>query len=294
MTTIHPSLTLVLDLDEQFNTQETKLEIMRCYAHIGTPVLRSHERAGDENPTNVARFLVSLGTKKYLMSEDEGADELWASSVESWIGSMVFNVGNNMEAFNRRMRKIGLPELYFDRFDIELENGRFIVGLKPDPEGRIPRAVAKQVGLARELLNTGALAGAIRVNTPSALSWLDQEREARKTWDEEHVEQPTSEDDTTEQAAPSGPMKHWVGPMPDREKDAEAYAAWEEADREAKSYENTAVPPTDNDDLPPIGNPVDVKEAPRFSFEVDYSIWDVVFADGSVKAFDSTTRTFEE
>ena len=302
MAAIHPSLTLVLDLDERLATQDTKLEIRRCYSHIGTPVVRTHKAAGDQPGGNVARFLVSVGTKKYLMSEDEGADALWEQAVEPWIGSMIFNVGNNMAAFNRRMRKIKLPELYFDRFDIELEDGRFVVGLVPDPECKIAREVAAQVGLARTALNEGALEGAVRVNTPAAHSWAEQEAAARALWNEQHAEDKAAGEQNDQDAQPAeagelpptGPAKHWVGPMPDRAKDPEAYAQWEAADREAKSYENTAVPPTDSDDLPPIGNPVEAKEAERFSFAVDYSIWDVVFADGATKVFDAKAHSFKD
>lgn len=296
MVAIHPSLTLVLDLDESLATQETKLEIARCYSHIGTPIVRTHETPADENIANTARFIVSMGTKKYLHSEDEGADELWETSVEPWIGSMLFKVGNNMAAFNKRMRKIGLPELNFKTFDIELEAGAFTVSLVPSPENLIDRPVAAQVGLARQALNQGVLGNAVRVQAPSDASWQDQEQQARSVWDAEHAtntaeaeKEATSQEPAEE---PRGPMKHWVGPMPDRDKDPDAYAAWEEADRAAKSYENTAVPPTDSDELPPIGNPVETPEPPRFDFDVDYTHWDVYFADGTRQSYDASQQAF--
>lgn len=298
MTTIHPSLTLVLDLDESLGTQETKLEIARCYSHIGTPVVHTHACENGEEPRNVARFLVSVGTKKYLFSSDEGANELWEASVEPWIGSMLFKVGNNMAAFNKRMRKIGLPELYFNYFNIELEAGRFVVALRPDPEMRIDRPVAAQVGLARKLLNEGPFEHAVRVVAPSATSWHTQEAQARENWDAEIANNASEEGsapaEETPAPEPSGPMKHWVGSMPDRDKDPHAYAEWEKADREAKSYENTAVPPTDSDELPPIGNPVEEAEPPRFSFAVDYSLWDVYFDDDSMRTFNAATGSFQD
>lgn len=42
MALLRPSLTLVLDLDERVAAEQTILEINRSYAHIGTPVIRTH------------------------------------------------------------------------------------------------------------------------------------------------------------------------------------------------------------------------------------------------------------
>lgn len=304
MVTMHPSLTLVLDLDERLSTQETKLEIARCYSYVGNPLVRKHA-ASEGEPENIARFLVSAGTRKYLMSTDEGADDLWSETVEPWIASMFFKVGNTAAAFNKRMRKIGLPEINYARADVELQDGQFIVGLRPDPENRIGRSVAAQVDAARAMLNEGVLEGAVRVNAPSSKSWDEQYGAARIAWDEAQAEAEAAAAQAEAEAAniggsapsdmapePTGALKHTAGPMPDWKRDPEAFAAWEAADREAKSYENTAVPPTDSDDLPPIGNPVEPPEPPRFDFDVDYSVWDVFFADGTVRTFDSNTRTF--
>ena len=308
MTIIHPSLTLVLDIDEQLFSQQLKLEIMRCYSHIGTPVIRTHARGFEDAsnpegaPDNRARFIVSMGTKRYLHSSDEGADELWETSVEPWIASMLYKVTNNMAAFNRRMRKIGLPELVFSRIDLELEGGAFTVGLAPDPEGIIGRPIAMQAGLARTLLNSGILEGARRVDAPSATSLAAQAADAQAAWDAAHAmhagedeggEGTADDDGCAEDGTPiAGPLKHYVGPMPDPKLEPEAFAAWKDADAAAKSYERTAVAPTESNELPPIGNPVEAPEPERFTFPVDYSLWDVTFADGTVRAFDSRSESF--
>ena len=61
-----------------------------------------------------------------------------------------------------------------------------------------------------------------------------------------------------------------------------------------KSYENTAVPVTDSDDLPPIEREEVVEPPEPFSFEVDYSVWGVQFADGAERLFDSSALAFVE
>ena len=73
MALLRPSLTLVLDLDERVAAEQTILEINRSYAHIGTPVIRTHacESAEDAPVRNTARLIVNMGTYSYLNSADE-------------------------------------------------------------------------------------------------------------------------------------------------------------------------------------------------------------------------------
>ena len=125
MALLRPSLTLVLDLDERVAAEQTILEINRSYAHIGTPVIRTHacESAEDAPVCNTARLIVNMGTYSYLNSADEGADERWETIVGPWIGNMLRKIGNNMKVFNDRQRKISYPEVHFDTLDIELGAG---------------------------------------------------------------------------------------------------------------------------------------------------------------------------
>ena len=63
-------------------------------------------------------------------------------------------------------------------------------------------------------------------------------------------------------------------------------------DAEAKSYENTAVPPTNSRTLPRPQREEPEPEPERFSFEVDYALWSVEYADGTRRTFDSAQRSF--
>ena len=64
MALLRPSLTLVLDLDERVAAEQTILEINRSYAHIGTPVIRTHacESTEDAPVRNTARLIVNILT----------------------------------------------------------------------------------------------------------------------------------------------------------------------------------------------------------------------------------------
>lgn len=286
MALIRPSLTLVLDLDERQAAKDTILELKRCYAYVGAPIVRTHAAASEDAPiSNTALAMIKFGQRKYLHSSDEGADELWNSVVEHWIGNMLHKVGSTMKAFNRRQRLIGLPEIIFDKFDFELQGGELVISLHPDLLGFVPEELNAAFGLARSLYNDGTFKDATRVRIPADEAYEQQQAAAFETWQEEH---PEPEEDaqaagnTTAEAEEAAPVQDY---------DSEEWLAY---DRERKSYENTATPITDSEELPPIEREEIVEPPEPFSFEVDYSLWDVSFADGSTKRYDSTALAFVE
>lgn len=285
MALIRPSLTLVLDLDDRLWSHDTELELKRCFSYVGAPLVRHHEPASEENPvSNTARTIISFGARKYLHSSDEGADELWDDVMEQWLGNILHKVGSTMKAFNRRQRLIGLPEVVFDNFDVELQGGEFVVSLHPDLLGFVPAELNAAITMARSLLNDGTFAGATRVRIPADDSYDAQQGRAWEAWQLEHpAEESAPADNAVVANAPARPEKI------DYEDEA-----WLAADAERKSYENTAVPITDSDELPPIEREEEVEPPEPFSFAVDYSIWSVTFADGSSRRYDSSALAFAE
>lgn len=279
MALLRPSLTLVLDFDERAATEQTILEINRSYAHIGTPVIRTHAPKAEDAPArNTARLIVNMGTYSYLNSADEGADERWDTIVSPWIGNMLRKIGNNMKVFNDRQRKIGYPEVHFDTLDIELGGSTFTVAVRPRGAGAVDEAVNDLVAAVRVLRNNGTFADAVRVELPCADAWAAQRDAAWETWVKEHPEAlETSEDEATEiEIAEEAP------------KTREELLA---EDIIAKSYENTAVPPTDSDVLPRPERAVEEEEEP-FDFAVDYTLWTVIGADGVARTWDSAAAAF--
>lgn len=299
MALTRPNHTMVLDLDESLATNETKLEVQRCFAHIGTPLVRSHAAAGDEPATNKLRLIVSVGTRKYLMSSEEGADELWDETVSPSISNMLHKIGGNMKAFNRRQRKIGMAEIVLDRYDIELQGGKLVVGLHPDAASSVGRKQRGLIDLARTLVNDGTLAGAVRIDMPAESSWSSQSESARATWEADRQDEAEEADDPgagqvdeeerhRREIAERALADHDLGT--ERFFDEE----WLAADAERKSYENTAVEPVDSDDLPPAFHLPEIPEPEQFNFDVDYRIWEVAFEDDSKRLFDSEARAFAQ
>jgi hypothetical protein len=283
MALLRPSLMLILDLDERLATTETTLEIKRCYTYIGTPLIRTHApEVGEDAPiVNTARMMVNLGTKKYLHSADEGADELWDTVVEQWIGNMLHKIGTTMRAFNKRQRKIGLPEVVFDRFNVELQASEFVVSLHTDPQSYIDEGLKSLVTQVRGLLNDGKLGTDVKMFVaPTDESYETQRAQAWDAWIEAHPE-------ALEQPEP----KPEVEAEPEEELTREE---WLERDKQAKSYENTAVAPTDSDELPEYKGRVEEEEEPeQFAFEINYAACEVVYADGTKRAFNLDTQAFE-
>ena len=59
----------------------------------------------------------------------------------------------------------------------------------------------------------------------------------------------------------------------------------------AKSYENTAVPPTDSEALPRPQREEEEEEEP-FDFPVDYTLWAVIGTDGATRTYDCAAAAF--
>ncbi len=299
---IRPSLTLILDLDESFATDETIQELKRSYSHIGTPVIRTHKTESDEQPHNTARALLKLGTKKYLNHADEGADELWADVMEQWIGNAFHRIGNNMKVFNDRQREIKLPQIFFNSFEIVLQGGTLTIAVHPSPEGLMDPSLKTAITAARDLYNeslTDSENGVITTITiPADASYCEQNAAAWEAWVEVHPEAlPADEaadvDESEADIDTEAALASETSPTPATPKTREELLA---EDIIAKSYENTAVSATDSDALPSPERFADAEEdnedEEQFTFDVDYSLWGVAYENGSERLFDSETGTF--
>ena len=215
-----------------------------------------------------------------------GLDKPVVIQYVSWIGNMLRKIGNNMKVFNDRQRKISYPEVHFDTLDIELGAGAFTVAVRPQGAGAVDEAVAERVTAARNLRNDGTFAEAVRVELPCAESWNAQRDAAWEAWAAEHPEV-LEEPDTDEEAPSGGVADEAAEPAP--EKTREELLA---EDVIAKSYENTAVPPTDSEALPRPQREEEEEEEDPFDFPVDYTLWAVIGADGATRTYDSVAAAF--
>lgn len=273
-----PSATLILDLDERIYSDDVKLEVDRCYAYVCTTVVRTHP-AGEGEPVNTARILAKLGTRKYVHSSDEGADDLWNDVMERWIYNEFHKIGNNMVIYNRRQREIGGTELYFDWIEVELENGALTVAFRMDSTSFIAPEHSELATLVRTALNDGTLGeNVVRVKMPSDASYAAQVAKAEAEKAEKEAEKAAEEAAKAEAARKAAE---------EAEKEAEdaflespELVAAEEKAEEGETYEE-------------IRAEVEEKYAlPEADFPVDYTMWTIVYADGTERDFDSAAGAF--
>ena len=266
-----PSCTLVLDIDERLYSEDVKLEVQRCYAYVCATLVRTHP-ATEGEPVNTARMLAKLGTRHYLHSTDEGADELWNDVMERWIYNELHKIGNNMVIYNRRQREIGGTELFFDRVEVELENGALTLAWRTDS--------ALLASRARALLNEGACGeNVVRIQMPSDASYERQQQQAaenRARIEAEKAAAAEAEAEAARQAAEEA------------EKAAEASFLESPA---LKAEEEAAE--AEGETREELREEIEEKYAlPEADFAVDYTLWTVVFEDGTERDFDSTAGAF--
>ena len=308
----HPSVSLLLDLDERLVNHDLRLEIDRCYSYLGTPVVRTHE-AADGEPVNAMRMMVRVGAREYLDSSAEGADELWNDYVEHWLLNQVHAVENQMKIYNRRQREEGRDELMFRWLDVELQGGRLTVRLRLDSTCGIDPADSIWVTRARQALNEGRLGeDVVMVSMPSDASYEKQYKAgmaalaARKVAEEEAAraaeEARAAELAAAEEAAADSFM---VSPALAAEVAEEALAAEEASDLVVQARIKADLEAAERGELEKtaeeivaeriaeeahLGEDIQKKYAlPDADFPLTFDQWTVHYADGTTRDFSAIT-----
>lgn len=313
----HPSMALLLDLDERLVDNDLRLEIDRCYSYLGTPVVRTHP-AGEGAPENTIRMMVRVGAREYLDSTAEGADALWSDSIEHWLLNQVHAVENQMKIFNRRQREEGRDELTFTWLEVELAGGRLTVRLRLDSSCGIDPADSVWVTRVRTALNEGALGeGVVAVQLPSDASFEQQyvagmaALAARKVAEEEEAraaeEAAAAEAAEAEAAAEAAFM---ASPALVAEAEEAAKEAEEATDivvqariaRDLEAAERGELEKTPEQIVAEriaeeahLGEDIQKKYAlPEADFPIAFDQWTVIYADGTTRDFDATCGVLAE
>lgn len=284
MTYAKPSPMLIMDLDERLVSKEVREEVNRCYPSVATVQIRTHAAPEGEDACNTMRLMVLYGMRDYLYSSKEGADELWNGVVEHWLESMFYKVANQMKIYNRRQREIEGTELNFSYLVVELQDGEFEVALHLDSNSDISAACVAFITQVRTLLNEGALGENVtRVQMPSDTSYAAQyeagmeakaQREAQAEAEAEAVAQ--AEAEAAAQAEAEAEEAFLESPELTEEV-AEAERGEDEVDLEQLGYEIEKM-----------------YSFPEVDFALDYHMWDVAYADGTVREYDSEAGAFTE
>ncbi len=267
-----PSGTMILDIDEALATEETRLEIKRCYPHVGNALIRTHAVEEGQPHQNVIKLLAMV-SKEY-MDASEDSQSYWDEIMERWIHSMFHNLGNCMKIYNRRQRKEGGIELYFDYLELELQNRSYTIAFALDSNSDIKPETASMATKCRNAIVKGELGeGVTHVIMPSAKS-LELQKAAGVI--------ARAEREAAEAAAAEAAEAERLAQIERRREEAQENFLEDPDEQIAK--EEAA--------METLEEHMAQYEFPVADFDVDFRYWDVVGADGVVRPYDSQEGAF--
>ena len=257
---VHPSLMLIASLDEREYNAESAADVKRAFIHLAPTTVRSHPAT--DPAVNVMQLKVNFA-KKYWLSADEGADEVWPH-VKEWLAGKRYFVGENIKSFNKSRGERGEQTVDYREIDLLMAKNVVRFAVEPGTELPVFEDVAAQL---RDLCNAGTFGeGPVEVCLPSAQSLAAQ----RAAWQAKQDEAAKQAEEQAEAAAQA------AGEQP-----AEAEQADEpSAAVEAAPVDDQAASAADSEEQP--------AETPAVEpLVIDYSVWGVVAADGCQREFDS-------
>lgn len=259
---VHPSLMLIASLDEREYNADSAADVKRAFIHLAPTTVRKHDKT--DPACNVLQLKVNF-SKKYWLSADEGADEIWPQ-VREWLAGKRYFVGENIKSFNTSRGERAEQTVDYRQIDLLMAKNAVHVAVEPGCELPVFEDFAQRL---RELVNAGVLGqgGApVEVNVPSLKS-LEAQRAA---WQE------SCEKLAAEQAAAAQAQQ-------------EGEAAPEQAAQADAAQAGEAMPEQDAPEAPAAaGAPEDAPEPEPAAvppMTVDYSVWGVV-VDGQEREFD--------
>lgn len=242
-----------MDLDERTCSDEVIAGIKRSYSYVAPTTVATHE-PGEGPARNVMRFRIRLH-RPYWDKNDPDAEKLWSGMMPTWLRNMFHKVSSTIVAAAKVSRRQG--ELALEYAWVELEFGdNVLVAVKTADDSSIPEEAVGWVERVRDLMGEGAFGDELPVcvRIPSLASL---ERQRALALAELEAAAAAKADAASGDDAADG--------------DVEIVEAVEAAET-AEAVE-----------APPI-------EEPKFA--VDYTVWGIEAADGSVREFDSAAAAF--
>ena len=274
---IRPSLILRMDLDERLFNDECVSDIKRSYSYVSPSFVQAHKPVDGQRPENVMRFMIKLH-RAYWDKSDEAAQQLWEGVMPKWLHNMFSKVSNTITAANNVRAENGQSAFPYHWLELEFGDNA-LVAVKTGSDSSFPADGVDMVERVRDLMNDGALGQDIAcVRIPSRASYEAQLAAAEQAQAE---------------AAAAAEQGETAG---QRDEQAVGVAA---ADRVAAAAEGEAVAVADQV-ADAAGADADSASAaePAFAmpelpaFNVDYGIWGIEYADGTVREFDAAAGAF--
>lgn len=285
-----PSLVLQVKLSPEEYSEAAAAEIKRSYMYLAQSLvaeLDEDERAEG----NLMRLNVRL-MKPFWDPSDPEAETLWQASFMPWLANAARNMSTAMHNYNTVLHPLGAGNVTYQWADFDFAP-HAVLRLKVDDENRIPSEAPAFCDKVRTLAAEGAFGENVaRIRIPSRASIAAQ----KAAFEEEQAryraalaaQGGTAEGENVD-AALTGADGVSVEPANEADEIAEIVESTEAAEavqvaeaadavESAETAESDAATEASEDAL---AEPV---------FNLDYSIWGIEYADGSVVEFDSRTR----
>ena len=275
---VRPSLILKMNLDEHIYSDETIADIKRSYSYVAPSVIEQHE-TGDARPENIMRFRVKLH-RPYWDANDAASCEQWDKVMPKWMHNMLYKVSSTITAVNKVRKERGQILIPYMWLEMEFNNN-VTIALKTASDSSLSYDYIEFIEEARKLMAQGAFGeeSIARICIPSKESYEAQLKEAEEA----------------EEAAKAAEAQEAA--------EGSEGAEGEAVEGEVESLCEDAPAVQDAEDAPAVQDAEDAEateDAPAFEwpklpeFDVDYSIWGIEYANGTVRSFNSVKASFEE
>ena len=288
---IHPSLIEKVSLDSREHNADVAADIKRSFAYVGPITVVSHEPAAPEAPVNNEMRLICRMGRPYWTSEGEG-NQMW-DAMRAWLEAKAYKVASTIANFNKSRGEAGHQTVSYDRVELDMKPYAFGIACAQGDELPDVVAVASRV---RELLAQGVLpADMAGIEAPAAASLAEQVEKARVQAEAaaaavvaregEPADGEVAEVQADEaQAAPAEAGEAEVASEGTAPAESEQSAENVEAVREDA--------PADDEQPAEPEAPARLKHASDNLGSLDYTMWDVRLADGTVRTLDSVAGTW--
>lgn len=307
---IHPSLIEKVSLDSREHNADVVADIKRSFAYVGPITVVAHEPSAPEVPVNNEMRLICRMSRPYWTSEGDG-DQMW-DAMRTWLEAKAYKVASTIANFNKSRSEAGHQTVDYDRVELDMKPYAFGIACTQGDELPDVVAVAARV---RELLAQGVLpADMAGIEAPAAASLAEQVENARVQAEAAAAAAAAADEG---EAAEGEADEAQAAPIEaDEDQGAEAQADEAQAAPvevgEAEVASEGAAPaeseqPVENagdaEDAEkdvPAGDekpaepeaPAHLKHASDNLASLDYTMWDVRLADGTVRTLDSVAGTW--
>ena len=327
---IHPSLIEKVSLDSREHNADVAADIKRSFAYVGPITVVSHEPCAPEAPVNNEMRLICRMSRPYWTSEGEG-DQMW-DAMRTWLEAKAYKVASTIANFNKSRSEAGHQTVSYDRVELDMKPYAFGIAcaqgdelpdvvavasrvrellaqgvLPADMAGiEVPAAasLAEQVEKARvqaEAAAAAAVAGAGEPTGEVAATAVDGgtaeggEPAGGEAAGESELaggkSAGTQADETAEgEAAPAESLRI-AGDKQSACDDAAEQPAEDAVSAELAEPAEKNVPASDEQPAE-LEAPARLKHASDNLGSLDYTMWDVRLADGTVRTLDSVAGTW--